>query len=500
MTARRPPFALVVAALVLAGALWSIGGLEPHDEAWFTQVTDRVGGGESLYRDVFYGVTPLAVYLVLPFVWLFGAQVVWVKALVVGCFAGWLVLLVSIGRRFGATSLELAAAGAALLVWAPPPRAGLYQPLATLFFLACLAAALAWLDSGSTRTLALAGVLAGLAFATKQNVGALAAAALIASALVAGRRLRPVATVAAAFAGTVAVTLVPVLATGGLGELWDYGFASKSSFADRAGGPYLGGVRGLVDTIRESGSGVADRMDAVVHGYELAAYVLVPLVLVALAVAWTRQAGAARVRIAVVGLFALAAAAAIFPRPDFAHVSFVFPVFVAAGLSACKALVPETRLRTAAIVLLAVLAPVLVARAFGPLVQLADGSKRFSDLPHARGVLVEPAEEDEIAGAASALEREPGPVFFAATQAGILYLASGIENETPYDYPLATALGRGGEQRLAKDVERGRFATVCVDFGIERDLVPTRLARAIKGSMTPGEDLGVCRVYRRAPR
>ena len=502
MTARRPPFALVVAALIAAGALWSFGGLEPHDEAWFTQVTDRVGGGESLYRDVSYGVTPLAVYAVLPFVWLFGAQVLWVKALVFGCFTGWLLLLVSIGRRFEATNLELATAGAVLLVLAPPPHTGLYQPLATLFFLACLAAALAWLESGSRRTLALAGVLAGLAFATKQNVGALAVVALLAAVLVAGRcpRARAAAIVGAAFAGTVAVTLIPVFATGGLGKLWDYGFAAKGSFADRARVSYFEGFGEHLDTIRTAGSGLANRMNGVVRGYELAGYVLVPLVLLAVALAWKRTAGPARIRIAVLGLFTLAAAVPIFPRADFTHLGFMLPVFVVAGLGACKVLLPERRLRTASIVVLAVLAPVLIARSLGPIVLLADGARPLSSLPHARGVLVDSAEEDEIVAAAAALEREPRPVFLATSEAGMLYLASGIENSTPFDYPLATALGRDGEERLAEDVERGRFATVCVDFGDEPGLVPERLAAAIDRSLTPGEDLGVCRVYRRAPR
>lgn len=499
MTARRPPFPLVLAALVAAGALWSLGALEPHDESWFVQVTDRVGGGESLYRDVFYGATPLAVYAVLPFVWLFGAQVIWVKALVVACFAGCLLLLVSIGRRIEATNLELAAAGAALLVWAPPQRAALYQPLATLLLLACLAAALAWLDSGSTRTLALAGMLAGLAFATKQNVGALAAVALLAAVLLTGRRerARAAAVAAAVFAGTVALTLVPVLATGGLRDLWGYGFATRGSYAKSADLSYADGIRGQLDAIRLTGDGLADRVSALVHWYELAAFVLVPLVLVALAAAWIRARGVERARIGVMGVFALAAVAAIFPRADMAHVSFVFPVLLVAGLCACKTLVPEGGLRTAAVVLLVVLAPVLLARAFGQVAQLADGSKRLSDLPHARGVLIDPAEETEIAGAAAALEHERGPVFLAATEAGILYLASGIRNETPFDYPLVTTFGRDGEARLAADVERGRFATVCMDFGDDSDLVPARLADAIERSLTPAEDLGVCRIYRR---
>jgi hypothetical protein len=38
---------------------------------------------------------------------------------------------------------------------------------------------------------------------------------------------------------------------------------------------------------------------------------------------------------------------------------------------------------------------------------------------------------------------------------------------------------------------------VCVNFGTEPGLVPTRLLAAIERSLVPGEDLGVCRIYRR---
>ena len=194
--ARRLPFSAVLGALCLGAVFWSLGGLETHDESWFLQVAARVAGGESLYRDVFYPTTPLAVDATLPFVWLFGAQALWVKTLVAACFAASLFLLVWIGRRSGATNLELAACGVVLLVLALPVRAGLYQPLAAVLLLGCLAATLAWCGSRSTRTLALAGALAGLSFATKQNVGVFAVVALLLAVLLAGGRLRAVATAA----------------------------------------------------------------------------------------------------------------------------------------------------------------------------------------------------------------------------------------------------------------------------------------------------------------
>lgn len=503
MTRReRVAAAAAFAGFAVAAVLWSLDGLGTQDESWFLQVTNRVAVGESLYRDVFYGAAPLAVWTAVPAVWLLGAQILWIKALVIGCFVGELLLLWAIGRRLGAGAWELVVLGAALLVWSPPYDIGLYQPLATLLLLACLAAILAWASEGGARPLVLAGALAGLAFAAKQNVGVYAALALGGAVLLAGpagRRLRSLALAAGSFAGAVLVVLVPVAATGGLPKLWEYGFATKGSYTDRGAISYRLGTDLQLSLVRRPVDGLVDAGNAVVHAYDLVLYALVPAVLVALVAAWFRARNEDRVRVAVIGLFSLAAAAAIVPRADTAHLSFVFPVLLVGGWYAARVLAgPRPRgLRLAAALVLVVLAPVVLARAAWPPLQLARGDTRLSGLPHARGVFVEPAVEDELARAAARLEREPRPLFLATPEAGILYLTAELENPTPYDFPVATALGRHGEDELAADVERGRFAAVCVDFGLEAPLVPDRLAAAIERTLEPGEDLGPCRVYRR---
>jgi 4-amino-4-deoxy-L-arabinose transferase-like glycosyltransferase len=497
MRARLVSFPVVLAALVAGALLWSLGGLETRDESWFLQVTARVADGDVLYRDVFYATTPLPVYVTLPFVWLLGAQAFWVKALVAGCFAASLLLLVRIGRKAGATNLELAAAGAVLLVLALPVRAALYQPLAAVLVLGCLAAALAWCESGSTRTLALAGVLGGLAFASKQNVGLFAAVALLAAVLLAGGRLRALVVATASFAGAVALTLVPVAATGGLHGLWDYGFMKREEFIDRAAISYRQGFDLQWQAISQPAGGLTGTATAAVRAYELLAFVLVPVVLVALVVAWRRTRGADRKRVVIVLGFTLAAVASVYPRADISHVSFVVPMVVVGALFAARSLVSEPRLRTAALVLLVVFAPAALARGLGPVVQLAQDTTTLSSLPHTRGVAIEPAVEERLALTADALAAEPGPVFLATSEAGILYLVSGVENVTPYDYPLATTFGNDGEERLAQEIEQGRFAAVCLNFSAETDLMPNRLVEAIENSLVPGEDTGACRIYRR---
>ena len=209
------------------------------------------------------------------------------------------------------------------------------------------------------------------------------------------------------------------------------------------------------------------------------------------------RTGIDRTRAAVVLGFTLAAVATVYPRADIFHVSFVVPIAVVGGLYAARMLVSERHLRIAAVVLLVVFAPAALARGLGPVVQLAQGTTTLSSLAHTRGVAVDPPVKDTLARTAEALAAEPGPVFIATPEAGILYLVSGVENVTPYDYPLATAFGTDGEARLAADIEAGRFAAVCMNYGGEIGLMPPRLVAAIEGSLVPAEDLGSCRMYRR---
>ena len=54
--------AAAVVALTLVGALYSFSGVNTRDEAWFLQVVSRVSDGDVLYRDFFFGSTPLSVW------------------------------------------------------------------------------------------------------------------------------------------------------------------------------------------------------------------------------------------------------------------------------------------------------------------------------------------------------------------------------------------------------------------------------------------------------
>ena len=217
------------------------------DESWFLQVVTRVAEGDVLYRDVFFGATPLSVWLTWPFVALFGPQLVWVKLMVLAAFAVTLVLTTWIVRRLGAGTSAALLVAAAVLVFATPHRSSFYPPLATSCLVACLAAVLVWVDGGPRARLGIAGAgaAAGLAFAAKQNVGLLVLAAVFVAVLLAGvgRRMASWTLAGAGFIVCALLPLIPVAATGGFSAFLDYGFTNKGTYTDLGGISYPTGFR-----------------------------------------------------------------------------------------------------------------------------------------------------------------------------------------------------------------------------------------------------------------
>ncbi len=266
------------------GMLSLLRGVNPYDESWFLQVLNRVQQGEVLYRDIFCGVLPLSVYLPLPLIRFFGAEVLVLKALVALCYAASAVMTLAIVRQMAAdresplanpvaapaagsaahrldarwkkfisrqarySTPWLAAPGLALLVWAAPQGHSLYPPLAYCMLMACMAMALLWRRRGiSGRLVFFGGILAGLCFGAKQNIGVFAGMALAAILLLQGwshranfrSLIKPGALLAAGFALPVGILLIPVALSGGWKMLLDYGFTNKTTYVGQAGISYF---------------------------------------------------------------------------------------------------------------------------------------------------------------------------------------------------------------------------------------------------------------------
>ena len=54
-----------------------------------------------------------------------------------------------------------------------------------------------------------------------------------------------------------------------------------------------------------------------------------------------------------------------------------------------------------------------------------------------------------------------GTVFLLRPDAAVWYLATGLRNPTPYDYPLASPFGPDGQQQLAANLASGRVRYCC---------------------------------------
>ena len=516
-TGERLFVAAVVVAFTVPAALTSASGFNQLDEAWFLQVVARVADGETLYEDVFFGVPPLSVYLTLPLVALFGVQIAWVKAVVLGAFAATLVLAVVTARRLGAGRWECVVLAAATLVFTKPFGIGLYQPLASTFTLACLAATLAWAAQRETvprdarrerLALLLAGAAAGLAFSAKQNIGLYALGALLAAILVlgAGRRVRSAALALGSCGACALLLLLPVVAVGAFDDFVHYGFADLGTYNELGGISYLDAIGETADRARDllAESGASASLTAVLSAYQVFFYLLVPATLAGLALAWARTVGEERSRVVVVLLFTLAAAAGIFPRADPAHLAFAAPVPVLAAWYALHLLARGlSRRRRWALALAAALAlvPAVAIRAAWPAVQIAERDATLSAVPHTQGTLITPTRERRMRATARALARagQGRTLLLATADAGFYYLIADLQNPSPFDFPLATAMGTSGEKELATAVRAGEFDVVCLGFGRgDASLVPRELAQAIRETMREGARTHACTLYERA--
>ena len=487
-------FLFLVALLVDLGAGYGV------DDFWFLQVVERVLHGEALYRDVYFGVTPLAVYLTAAPVAVTGGELAAVKATCALLFAVSGLLSLHVAARTGRLKRgELLLMAGALAAFATTPSATPYAPLALAAVMGSLVAVLSWTERSGRRTLALAGALAGVALASKQSVGVAAVLALLASLALCARLTRTSAKSLAANAGTalagvVAATLLalaPVIATRGLSGLARHA-AGKGAYLDRARISYLQGLQDQLDELAVRGP-----LDAAESLARMAAYLLPPMALAALAAALLLGPSSARPRLAVVGLFWGAAMSNLLPRADLPHMSPAAPaslLLMACALAALRERLPlRLPLRAAA----ALVAAALLATAANPLQELVSGDSVGARVPHLRWVLIDAALQRDLEGRADAIASagRHGPTFLLLPDAGMYYLLSGLPNPTAYDYPLVTTLGERGEREIIGLLRRGEIRQVCAAALPDSNLNDQRLLAYVRTNMqsagTPG-----CRLFR----
>ena len=530
MADRERRRSIVLLAWIGAGTLLVAGivevqlayGLSGADDAWFLQVVDRVRGGDALYGEVQFGATPLAVWVALPPVAVFGAKLVVFKTLVSICAVASALVASRVAAQVGLGPAGQALVAVSSIAYLPLPGLDLYNPLSYLFLLLALSAVLAWqarlADTVPARqglplaaALVAAGVAAGLCFAAKQNVGLLALAALMGAVLWSStggrdlaRRAKDMAVALGAFAVAVALPLIPVLLSGAFDDFAVSAF-EKSRYVRYGSISFLDGLDSLAGFARDPFGQLRSLAEYAVFGLPLLAFA-------GLVAGWIR---ADRERALTLGLFAAAAFAGIFPRAEIYHLGFSVPALaIAVGWSASRIrpLIPRVAARGAVMALGCVLVLTAVdSLLVYPRQLVSDRGLSASALPNLEGTLVGQGFDDSALRVSEELRRADmgaDRTFLLMPSAGLYYLLSGLENPTRFDYPTVTTFGRSGQDEVIDAIERDWIQRVCVGgyggstFG---PLRPGMLVRHVRERMhlvrrignrddVPGYD-GGCSLY-----
>ena len=87
------------------------------------------------------------------------------------------------------------------------------------------------------------------------------------------------------------------------------------------------------------------------------------------------------------------------------------------------------------------------------------------------------------------------PLLLVIPEAGFYYLASGLHNPAPFDYPFVTAFGVSGEAAVAHQSGAGQIRQVCLrDLRgtPAEDLRPPLLENSIVENLVPVSELAAC--------
>jgi hypothetical protein len=503
----------IVAAVILVAlsCLAALTIFERSDESWFLRVLERVNTGETLYRDVYYPLLPLAVYVGAAVTAVFGASFLVLQALFFACFVATVWVCDSIARQLKIRPIARALLLVALCVWSSPTAihhiTSLYQPLSTLLLLLCVRMVLAWSLSTSKKggniSLALASIAAGAAFATKDQIGAVALVALLVSvAIVAVHRklprtqlLRTSIAIVAVFIGIVLLTLVPVILSGTFGQLAEYFIVERQGFST-AYVSYLEGVGQFFRSVIALDF-IRNPMEAMRYSLFLVSPAVVGLLLVTA----VRLRGEDRIVAAILLAFSGGAFLTAFPRSDFPHIVLISAMIIVGLVYVIDRLFVLTPLRNAIVAILFLSLGVGFAEAiWASAARIVVMDYGFVRLPHFEYAMARSSEieswrrdRDALVGVA-----EKGPLLFVTYDAGFLYLITGIKNPTSIDYPAVVSMGRDGEEKIIRLIQSRQIDFVCFRPYPDPGLRALQLQTFIETKMQLMSELAVCDLYKMA--
>lgn len=475
-------------------------GVNLQDEAWFLRLIDRFLSGETPYVDFRMGLLPLSLQLAALPATVLGAQLAVVKGVVAAAWAGSVVLGVWVARESGIGLAGRATLTLAMVALGLPAISGAYNPLSVTGVMAAMAAAIWFIrreKSGASpwAPAVVLGAAAGATFAVKFTVGAAVALGVaiviwwgLTRGLDAGTALRCSLLAAAAFLVVVAASTIPVIAAGAFSDM-TYELFDKSAFLRGGSTTYWEGLSSLT-SFRARGWGAVNSLP----------FLLPPATVIAGVVAWVRTSAFVRWQLIATGVFALAGLTIVYPRADLAHVSYAAPaLIVALGVFAHHALAglgsDELLSRviwgagTALVVvaLVAGLGPRILSGLERPLV--ADGPFRGGRVPEGTW--------QEITTTAEGLADAAGPdgtVLILSPRASTLYLVSGVDNPTEFDYPAITQFGATGMDEVAAAVGSGEIEVACVADAWPPGLAPDQLIASVRDRLEPRLGLPLCEI------
>lgn len=488
---RRAAALGITGAIVLMGVaflLYGNHGLVQPDEALPVQIARRILSGDVLYRDIAFTTTPLSVYLSLPAIALFGAEVLVIRALHVLLFAASLLLALRI-LRLASQPVAAPAFVLACCVYARPMSvAPLPDALACVFLLACLLALFHWQRGGSRQPLLAAGFCAGLCFGSQHNIGACVLAALLLVVLCLGwgdRRtlLRSLIEVVLSFAIAGFLALFPVILTGTAADFVNWITAGQAASLQLA---------------------MLAALPAAPLIYWQVALVLPPLALLSLLVLSLRGDTARRCSAFTLLVFGAAGLLGLIALGDGHHLMPVMPLVLIGIACAWRALaLPPSLRRVAELGIFLWLVGGFVYLVGVPWVRLASGSVQVSSLPHLRGTLMAPIRDAEIRNSTRLLVGAVGPgggIFLVSPEASLYYLTTGLRNPTLHDDVTTAGFRPSDEENLIRAATRGALGAVCVDNADFQApafarLRPARFEQYVRQHFQPGPQAGVCSLY-----
>jgi hypothetical protein len=486
------------------------------DEAWFLWVAQRAEHGARLYRDVYYVSTPLAIWIMQGATKMFGTHVSVERALASLCFVASAAIVCAIARRTGMPRAGRLLLVVALFVFASPVAyfASVYSMLAVAASLGALLAMLRWIDRESSvygrpaPGLIGVGFLCGVAFASKPNTGLLALGAVAVTVVVSSRRARQpdlgrlMVRVAGGFGAAVSTMLLPIVLAGTTDAFMGDVFTGKGQYVSLLGGRPFSHVATALNAF---GSGKAP-----IGLHLVATDLLLPFVVPVLVVVIILRSRDLRSSPTFVALVAFAGVGIGCAAPDFGpqHVTEAVPLLL--GVSVVLLVWTRPFARATALPWRLVLVPVAAslvvvavsvsAYARRPRVAPTDHVVNAS-LAHFDGTMISARNEVSLRADLADLRADThGSVFIVRAQAAFYYLAGGLRDPTPFDFPAVTDFGSGGQRGVLTLLRRTHTRWVCLPAPPRprtrsSSTAPLELERGLARSYHLVERLHLCDLY-----